>query len=244
MIQETKLKPNTTRLLDKFKDFKSYSRARLPKRFSRLIVTKIMNAETPYKAYNDHYRCIFVHIPKTAGTSVSKALFGSEFGHCTVDHYEIFSPKRFHNYFKFAFVRNPWDRFLSAYKFLKKGGMYSVDKNWADIHLSEFNNFEQFVLSLKKEDQAQRILRGIHFIPQHKFICDYKFQIKVDFLGRFENINQDFSVVSDKLGLDVQLPHLNRSHNINFRDSYTDEMAAIVAQLYKKDLEIFDYKFD
>ena len=108
---------------------------------------------------------LFIHIPKTAGTSISQALFGSDFGHCTVDHYEIFSPKRFHNYFKFAFVRNPWDRFLSAYKFLNKGGMYSVDKNWADIHFSEFNDFDQFVLSLKKEDQAQRILRGIKCIP-------------------------------------------------------------------------------
>ena len=234
---------NKDSLLDSFKELKSYSRARLPKKVSRLILTKVLNKENPYKEYNDRYRCIFVHIPKTGGTSISKALFGSEFGHCTVDHYEIFSPERFRNYFKFAFVRNPWDRLLSAYKFLKKGGMYSADKTWSDIYLSEFDNFESFVLSLKNKQQADRILRGIHFIPQYKFVCDYKLNIKVDFLGRFERLNRDFDKINAQLNSNFKLLHLNKSNSNSFHEYYSDEMIDIASQIYHRDIEIFEYKY-
>ena len=243
MFLETNTKLKNDSLLGSFKDLKSYSRARLPKKVSRLILTKILNRKNPYKEYTDMYRCIFVHIPKTVGTNISKALFSSNFGHCTVDYYEIFSLEKFYNYFKFAFVRNPWDRLLSAYKFLKKGGMYSADKTWSDIHLSEFENFEHFALSLKDLKKASEILRGIRFIPQYKFICDHKLNIKLDFLGRFESINENFDLINSKLGLDAKLKHLNKSNSMGFREYYSDEMSAIVAQVYREDVEIFDYKY-
>jgi chondroitin 4-sulfotransferase 11 len=242
-LETTTNKLKKDNLLGSLTDLKSYSRSRLPKKVSRLILTKILNKENPYKHYNDIHHCIFVHIPKTGGTSISKALFGAEFGHCTVDHYEIFSPERFHNYFKFGFVRNPWDRLLSAYKFLKKGGMYSADKTWSDIYLSEFENFEHFVLSLKNKRKANGILRGTHFIPQYKFVCDYKLKVKLDFLGRFENIDLDFDFINSKLGLYSQLKHLNKSNNASYCEFYSDEMIKIVSQVYREDILIFNYKF-
>src|SRR3954454_22051651 len=59
----------------------------------------------------DYYKCIFIHIPKTAGLSVSKTLFGNYAGtHLGIDHYiATLGRKTVEEYFKFAFVRNPWD---------------------------------------------------------------------------------------------------------------------------------------
>ena len=70
----------------------------------------------------DEKKCIFFHIPKTAGISLVKALFGDlDWGHRDVNYYiNVFDKKRFNDYFKFTFVRNPYDRLFSAYSFLKK----------------------------------------------------------------------------------------------------------------------------
>lgn len=77
----------------------------------------------------DNLKCIFVHIPKTAGISISRSIFGNlGGGHTKIRDYElIFSAKDFNNYFKFTFVRNPWDRIFSAYRFLKNGGINEED---------------------------------------------------------------------------------------------------------------------
>ena len=73
----------------------------------------------------DQHRCIFVHVPKCAGVSISRSLFGSLVGtHIAMKSFQlIYTEEEFARYFKFAFVRNPWDRLVSAYRFLKRGGM-------------------------------------------------------------------------------------------------------------------------
>ena len=112
----------------------------------------------------DYYSCIFIHIPKTAGISVTQALFGNYAdGHTTIKNYKKkFLPQTVEKYFKFTFVRNPYDRLYSAYNFLKKGGMNAEDKQWADSNISEYNDFEDFVFNwLTKENAYGRT----HFVP-------------------------------------------------------------------------------
>ncbi len=78
----------------------------------------------------DRLRCIFVHIPKAASVSVCRGLFGElAGGHAHIGVYQLaFSHLEFSSYFKFAFVRNPWDRLFSAYAFLRDGGMDESDR--------------------------------------------------------------------------------------------------------------------
>jgi hypothetical protein len=95
----------------------------------------------------DTYKCIYVRIPKCASRSISQSLFDNlGGGHKTILEYQlIFSSKEFNSYFKFAFVRNPWDRLVSAYHFLKEGGKTERDRTWADEHLSPHIDFDAFV---------------------------------------------------------------------------------------------------
>ncbi len=79
--------------------------------------------------------CIFIHIPKCAGVSVCQSLFGNLGpGHLTLrQHQEVLDSRTFDSMFKFSFVRNPWDRLVSAFYFLKQGGYNEADANWRDI---------------------------------------------------------------------------------------------------------------
>ncbi len=129
--------------------------------------------------------------------------------HLLLDDYKIiFGETLFKNYFKFSFVRNPWDRVLSAYIFLKKGGYSKKDKNWSEQHLSEYNQFEDFV---KYWLNDKNIYTQIHFVPQYLFVCNQNLIPEIDFIGHFENLEQDFIFVQNKIGISLDLQHLNKS---------------------------------
>ena len=189
------------------------------------------------------HKCIFIHIPKTAGISVNKALFGSQGGgHKDVVFYKrAFGPLTYRNYFTFTFVRNPYSRLLSAYTFLKRGGFGEKDRRWADQHLLEINCFEQFVFEwLNKETMYSYI----HFIPQVNFVCDINLTPDVDFIGRFESLEADFQIVADRLGLQVSLPMLNKTSKKSWKECYTLASKEKVSKLYRDDFKTFGYSTD
>ncbi len=182
-------------------------------------------------------RCVFIHVPKTAGASVSSALNVTGFGHLSIKWF----PER---YFSCSFVRNPWDRVVSAFFYLNQGGENVVDRinNWH--YLSNYEgNFSSFV----KEElgrEKPRIFREMHFKPQYKYICDTKNRLVVDFLGRYENLERDFHRLRNELGLSIDsLPHLHESHHRDYKDYYSKQTRELVAQAYEKDIELFDYSF-
>ena len=143
-------------------------------------------------------------------------------------------------FFTFTFVRNPWDRLYSAYKFLQKGGINIHDKNAFDMYLSEYNDFEDFVLNGLNE----KILFEItHFIPQFKFLCNKNGTILVDYIAKFEDIENEILEINSLIKSKVKLDY----HNVNIKKSYTEiyspEMIEVVKRIYKKDIDIFEYCF-
>ncbi|WP_340106368.1 sulfotransferase family 2 domain-containing protein [Rhodohalobacter sp. 8-1] len=188
----------------------------------------------------DKHRCIFIHIPKTAGISVNKALFGDYGGgHKDVTFYKrAFGPLTYRTYFTFTFVRNPYSRVLSAYLFLKKGGFYEKDKKWAEKHLSQYSSFGQFVEEWLNEETIHTYN---HFVPQHSFVCDIDLVPDVDFIGRFEKLEEDFQYIAGRLRLDVKLPVLNKTGSRRWEDYYTPELAEKVREVYREDFEVFGY---
>ena len=200
-----------------------------------------------YKPYDDN-RCIFVHIPKAAGQSICRSLFGNlAGGHATLADYQIiFSRREFDSYFKFTFVRNPWDRVFSAYNFLKKGGANEFDRQWAP-KIACYETFDNFI---KRGLHTPQMVKKLHFRPQHWFLdVPYHSDISVDFVGFFENIVQDFEIIKSRLNLDHDpvLKHVNQSslnQKLDYRDFYTDETREIVGRFYCQDIKRFGYEFD
>ncbi len=211
--------------------------------YKKYFFYKTLQKTSRFKHVNE-YGAIFIHIPKAAGTSIYTSLFGTlGGGHMSAKRYKImFGPMKFNAYYKFTFVRNPYDRVLSAYNFLKKGGMNSYDKKFADTNIIQYKNFDDFVingLNVKKDIQ-----NWIHFVPQYKFLMIDN-DINGIFIGKLENIDQDFKYISNVLGIKAELKKTNSSNTeINYKEFYrNDEVKQIIERIYEKDLQFFDYKF-
>lgn len=190
----------------------------------------------------DALGCLFVHVPKTGGVSVARALFGHlAGGHRTVEEYlEIFGARTFARYFKFAFVRDPFTRLDSAFRFLKAGGFNEDDRRWAESHLAGVDDLETFCTRWLSPERAAS---WVHFRPQARFVCDAPGRLRVDFVGRFERLASDFDEVCRRLGRSVELPHLNRSavQRTDPREVLSRAARQAVAEVYRRDFELFDY---
>jgi len=205
--------------------------------------------KTPGHVYYlfDETESIFIHIPKAGGISTIKSLYGEDangFGHPTYERFlRMYGKKSFNEYFKFTFVRNPWDRLLSAYNFLKKGGMNHMDQQFCDDVLSSYDTFEQFVMEWVDRENVEG---WVHFIPQYHYVYDKNKNLVIDFVGCFEQFEADFESIREKLGTGIPLKHLNKTKDKkenNYRDAYTQEMTEKVAEVYKEDIELFGYEF-
>jgi hypothetical protein len=182
---------------------------------------------------------LFVWINKTAGVSVAKALGIKKdlYNHYTaMELRNILGAKAFANMFKFCFVRNPWDKVVSEFRF--RIWTYQND-------LTPETSFTQWVnLAYVNKDPKYHDWPKM-FLPQLEWITDEKGEIAVDFVGRFENVQNDFDRISDAIKIDRQsLRHENRSRKgDSYRNYYNSETKAIVEKLFKADIEYFGYEF-
>jgi len=186
---------------------------------------------------NHKHRFIFVHIIKTGGESIEKFFRGRKIHKFAKNYKKQIGNRKWNNYFKFAFVRNPWDKMVSQYFFIqkKRKGNYKL-------------TFREFILAFKSCSESEYINgKGIpvEFNPiQLPWILDDAGNCLVDFIGRFENLQEDFNIICDKIGIPRQkLPHENKSKHKHYTEYYDDEMKQIVAEKYAKDIEYFGYEF-
>lgn len=149
--------------------------------------------------------------------------------------------------FKFSFVRNPWDRLVSEY--LYRGHRFSF-KDWLYRHFPTVDDDDY-----QSAHDAYR-----HIMPQYDFLYDQQGELLVNFVGRFENLAADFAEVSEIItGQKLSLPHKNKTpvagikskikslvkpnSQSNYQAYYDDESKELVARLYAKDIEVFEYAF-
>lgn len=190
----------------------------------------------------DRLGCIFIHVTKTAGTSVAKALFNELPYHYTAVQYRvIFGRRDFNRYFKFAFVRNPWDRLYSAYSYLRGGGWDEKDRRWFTDNLPTAPNFNSFVMDWL---DSERLASHLHLRPQSHFICDRSGRPLLDDISYFETLAEDFARIARRLGIDARLPHVNASERLGYREAYTPEAIEKVRRLYAVDIESLGYDFE
>jgi hypothetical protein len=153
---------------------------------------------------------------------------------------------QYHRYFKFAFVRNPWDRLVSCYMSkIVHGGTGMKMGKYGEVTLRSDMSFGEFVEAVCRVPDE---VADPHFRSQHVTICDDGpgKAVLADFVGRFENLEEDFGVVAQKIGLRAGLSHTNKSENTNslsYRDFYDDRLAKMVGERYREDADLFDYSF-
>lgn len=198
----------------------------------------------PYKPYMRRYKCIYVHIPKTAGTSILSALGqkGRGRNHFPWYIYHSASPRKFNKYFKFAFVRNPWTRLYSAYRYLRSGGNQVEDLKISH-QINEYANLEEFIINGLGEGFFRN---NPIFIPQSFFVIGLSGEVVVDFIGKYENLNEDFRVAAEKIGVKPALPKTNVSKQVNNKNELfliSPESKKIIYELYKQDIKYFQYDF-
>ena len=156
--------------------------------------------------------------------------------------------RRYRNYFKFGFVRNPWDRIVSCYfnKFRKGGPALGLPDDEIDVELYPGMPFAEFVEAVHAiPDESS----NPHFKSQHTVFCPRGDGVVLaDFVGRFEDLASDFDIVTRKIGVDgeIELPHKlrnKRREGRSYAEFYDDRLRRLVHERFRDDVEIFEYSF-
>mgnify|MGYP005827038629 CR=1 FL=1 len=185
------------------------------------------------------YKCIFIPVPRTGTTSMSKIIPKPFHPHPDIlEVKEVIPKKKFDAYFKFAFVRNPWDRIVSLYLRSRQQGFKRLS-----LYLrAQQQDFKSFVYSCKMASSHCAWPRSKKY--QLDWLCDEDNNLLMDFVGRFENLQNDFNHVCKEIGLPQQkLGHKNNSGGHDYRDYYDSELIDVVHRNFKKDIEYFGYEF-
>ena len=208
------------------------------------------------------YNFLFVHIAKTGGTSVRAALnplrwrdpyyvpiflcsklsklTGHRIGVKFPRHAKVIAAKEmlprelFDNLFKFAFVRNPWDLQISSYHHIRRERPHL---------LAGINDFEQFLRWKLDPARPYQYHIDTSIELQSDYLVDLNGKIIVDFIGKYEQLQEDFDEVCRRIGITSKtLPHKRKATDrSDYRQYYNDDTARLVADYFRRDIENFGY---
>ena len=151
-----------------------------------------------------------------------------EHGHVSLQQLRPFlSPEQFEAFFKFAFVRNPFDRFISFCAFMTRAE----------------KQFEQDPHKVMRFFIHNPPWHRILFQPQHTFVADPEGNLLSNYIGRVEKMQSSYDEIAKRIGVPTtQLEKVNVSDRRDYRSYYTPELVDGVARLYARDLELFGYE--
>jgi len=138
----------------------------------------------------------------------------------------------FRNYFKFSFVRNPWDKAVSQFSYMQRRRDLQ-----AYIGMKKRDSFVRYLELIQKKTHVQWNL-------QYEFLHDVNGNLEVDFLGRYERYEEDVREATARLGLNTEtIPHERKTPHRPYDEYYDKETREIVGALYQKDIQTFQYTF-
>lgn len=183
----------------------------------------------------------YLHIPKTAGTSILDWMRNIA---PVIEEWES-HPKNSvlktvgPNNKTFTVIRNPWDRMVSAYHYLKQISL-PEGSSWLqlnDIREDNFPTFEEWITNLHNYKNPD----AYWFRPET--MQSAWIDAPVDIIIRYETLETDFKIVQDLFKCDTSLPHHYKSKRSNYKDYYNDVTKSIVAKLNEADIETFKYAY-
>ncbi len=201
--------------------------------------------------------CIFIHLPKTCGSSIERLIwtpeqrtpeflcrgFVSEFHNRYqtggLQHLlarqvrEEVGAETFERCFKFSFVRNPWDKAVSQYAY-----MAQREDLRRFVGMSPQTGFKDYLSLIVRR-------RHVQWEPQLSFLLDDNGELLVDYVGRYEQLLEGAQHVLRQLRLPPRLlPHGNRSRRGAYQDYYDDESREMVAELFAEDIDRLGYVYE
>ena len=179
---------------------------------------------------------IFVHIPKTGGSSITK-YFRCEREHHPASYYKENYSVKFKEYLVFACVRNPWARMVSAYFYQKAKGSTQESKEWFNYRNQSFDSYirNEYDKHLKNESNIK---------PASYWISEDN-KIIVDYICNLHTLNQDFEFIKKVVNRKDDLVHINKSEHGDYKIYYSDsETLELVEKIFKDDIEYFKFKFE
>jgi len=222
-----------------------------------------------YYQYFQQYKTVFIHIPKTAGTSFEYALFNTKnrSQHAKASYWKERIGDKWDKYFKFAIVRHPFHRLVSGYTYWKNGALAGQEVDQPFVHRcrKEIDTLEKFVAYLMHVHQNnlwdERDIQGvdgkcpIQFRPQTWFLSNNNNElINLDYIGRYEDLDQSYEKVKyfireknkdDNVNLNFcdLLPHTRASfHLYELPPIFKDpNFISQIMEIYKSDFDTFNY---
>jgi chondroitin 4-sulfotransferase 11 len=195
---------------------------------------------------SDKYKFAFIHIPKTAGTSIKNLLLPYankdqiKFDGENVTDLNGFKPHKiftyedslkYKDYFKFCFVRNPFERYVSLWKFLLNRPNNEINKE----NMS-FEKFVDFIVSRKT----------VHSLLQVEYFLANQTVSHVDFVGRYENLKDDVKKLLEFLKIEESadnLKHFKKSNKYDYKSYYNEKTRKLIENHARIDLDVLNYTF-
>lgn len=215
----------------------------------KTIANKFISKSYNSARINHKHKLIFIHIPKTAGNSITKELkLIKNLNKKTPKiskHAKAFEVKYligekiWNDYFSFAFVRNPWDLMVSSYHWwLQKAQTIKYHKKKAD-KISNFSSFKDFLYS-----DFGKYMINERYGDMFDWICDFNDNIIVDYVGKLETINEDWKNICKLTNINYrELPHINSSNRDDYRNYYDDDTIELIRKRFHKTINQYNYEF-
>ena len=192
----------------------------------------------------DPTRTIFVRIPKNASTSITTLLYGEGRGvpHFSAEFFRRAYPRRFKSYLSFAALRNPIDRFVSAFTYFKSYSREPNERRLMDETLNFIKDIDDFVLWINDQEDINRIqiLKWHHFRKQKDYLCDMQGRIIVDLIFPVEDIETGLNILRASTGITADLPKVNASEIKDVRNLNLDR----IRQYYSEDMNLWSWARD
>ena len=218
-------------------------------------------------------KCIFIHIPKCAGTSIESALghLDGHSGRGGQDHRSIRMLQRpildsttfstieniieLYRRIKHQFspnITNPKNKITLTHNQYLDYFKFTVVRDPWDRAYSWYNNYirdpEHETSGLSRSTSFHKFIqhqagKGM-LAPQLYWLKDTQGQIPMDYIARFENLESDFGYICKQLGIgEIELPHKIKGTDSNYRDKYDNDAMRIVEKAYKEEIRLFNYEF-
>jgi hypothetical protein len=210
------------------------------KKIASRLLRLFPRSHYPYKAFMHKKKCIFIHIPKNAGSSVL-ASFEDKGGRKHAKWYDFYEANDYFykKYHKFAIVRAPLPRLYSAYNYAVAGGNQSK----MDLALKKqiddgSRSFEDFIHNVLCYDF---VMQQPLFLPQYLYVFDRQLNSCVDSLLHYENLFADWQKLALLLSLPKALPWKNSS-NVSELPVLSEQSLTKVSAIYHFDYQLLGYK--